>query len=116
MRQHQATIQTVVHSVFVATALPWSVGSKLRSTSKLVRGRPRHAKHSFSIQLLLLVMSLPGLSRTTNHFDRRDRRWYAIYVSFVVELCCMWKAAAEDPFEIHIYEYEPMRLGEYSLE
>ena len=32
------------------------------------------------------------------------------------ELCCMWKAAAEDPFEIHIYEYEPMRLGEYSLE
>jgi hypothetical protein len=25
-------------------------------------------------------------------------------------------AAAQDPFEIHIYEYEPMDLGEYSLE
>ncbi len=25
-------------------------------------------------------------------------------------------AAAQDPFEIHIYEYEPMQLGEYSLE
>jgi hypothetical protein len=25
-------------------------------------------------------------------------------------------AAAQDPFEIHIYEYEPMELGEYSLE
>jgi hypothetical protein len=24
--------------------------------------------------------------------------------------------AAQDPFEIHIYEYEPMRLGQYSLE
>ena len=26
------------------------------------------------------------------------------------------KAAAQDPFEIHIYEYEPMGWGEYSLE
>ena len=25
-------------------------------------------------------------------------------------------AVAQDPFEIHIYEYEPMSLGEYSLE
>ena len=25
-------------------------------------------------------------------------------------------AFAQDPFEIHIYEYEPMKLGEYSLE
>jgi len=25
-------------------------------------------------------------------------------------------AWAQDPFEIHIYEYEPMALGEYSLE
>lgn len=31
-------------------------------------------------------------------------------------LCSAWRAAAQDPFEIHIYEYEPMRLGEYSLE
>ena len=30
--------------------------------------------------------------------------------------CCGWKAFAQDPFEIHIYEYEPMPLGEYSLE
>ncbi len=29
---------------------------------------------------------------------------------------CVWKAAAQDPFEIHVYEYEPMKLGEYSLE
>jgi len=26
------------------------------------------------------------------------------------------KLTAQDPFEIHIYEYEPMRLGQYSLE
>src|ERR1700676_4355777 len=24
--------------------------------------------------------------------------------------------AAQDPFEIHVYEYEPLTLGEYSLE
>src|SRR5271157_71319 len=34
----------------------------------------------------------------------------------VALLACAWKAAAQDPFEIHIYEYEPMKLGEYSLE
>src|ERR1039458_8989224 len=26
------------------------------------------------------------------------------------------KLVAQDPFEIHVYEYEPMTLGEYSLE
>jgi hypothetical protein len=31
-------------------------------------------------------------------------------------MCCAWNAAAQDPFEIHIYEYEPMLRGEYSLE
>jgi len=30
--------------------------------------------------------------------------------------CCAWRCAAQDPFEIHVYEYEPMKLGEYSLE
>jgi hypothetical protein len=34
----------------------------------------------------------------------------------LVGFCCAWKAFAQDPFEIHIYEYEPMPLGEYSLE
>jgi hypothetical protein len=27
-----------------------------------------------------------------------------------------WRVFAQDPFEIHVYEYEPMSLGEYSLE
>ncbi len=31
-------------------------------------------------------------------------------------LSCAFSAAAQDPFEIHIYEYEPMEWGEYSLE
>jgi hypothetical protein len=31
-------------------------------------------------------------------------------------LCCAWRLPAQDPFEIHIYEYEPLSLGEYSLE
>jgi len=31
-------------------------------------------------------------------------------------LVCAWAAAAQDPFEIHIYEYEPMSLGASSLE
>lgn len=31
-------------------------------------------------------------------------------------LCCGTAALAQDPFEIHIYEYEPLTRGEYSLE
>jgi hypothetical protein len=31
-------------------------------------------------------------------------------------LCGALRLTAQDPFEIHIYEYEPMRLGQYSLE
>jgi hypothetical protein len=31
-------------------------------------------------------------------------------------ICCLSKAAAQDPFEIHIYEYEPLSRGQYSLE
>ena len=31
-------------------------------------------------------------------------------------LCCAPELSAQDPFEIHIYEYEPLSLGEYSLE
>jgi hypothetical protein len=34
----------------------------------------------------------------------------------VTWLCFIWRASAQDPFEIHIYEYEPMKRGEYSLE
>ena len=29
---------------------------------------------------------------------------------------CGGAALAQDPFEIHIYEYEPMTWGQYSLE
>jgi hypothetical protein len=31
-------------------------------------------------------------------------------------LGCAFAAAAQDPFEIHIYEYEPLAIREYSLE
>ncbi|HEY3835976.1 MAG TPA: hypothetical protein VGL72_05375 [Bryobacteraceae bacterium] len=31
-------------------------------------------------------------------------------------LACAGPASAQDPFEIHVYEYEPMSLGHYSLE
>jgi hypothetical protein len=31
-------------------------------------------------------------------------------------LLLAYRAAAQDPFEIHVYEYEPMNRGEYSLE
>jgi hypothetical protein len=30
--------------------------------------------------------------------------------------CCASQLAAQDPFEIHIYEYEPLWRGQYSLE
>jgi hypothetical protein len=30
--------------------------------------------------------------------------------------CCLSRASAQDPFEIHIYEYEPLSWREYSLE
>lgn len=41
-----------------------------------------------------------------------------MYRSFVLCLFICWAPAlmAQDPFEIHIYEYEPMKLGQYSLE
>jgi hypothetical protein len=38
-------------------------------------------------------------------------RWPLLLLSFIG---CT--ASAQDPFEIHIYEYEPMKLREYSLE
>jgi hypothetical protein len=31
-------------------------------------------------------------------------------------LACPWRASAQDPFEIHIYEYEPLSWNQYSLE
>jgi len=31
-------------------------------------------------------------------------------------VCCAARVAAQDPFEIHIYEFEPMGYGQYSLE
>lgn len=34
----------------------------------------------------------------------------------LVWLCCALKVSAQDPFEIHVYEYEPMEWGECSLE
>src|SRR5580658_4524753 len=34
----------------------------------------------------------------------------------LVGVCCAWQVLAQDPFEIHVYEYEPMPWGEYSLE
>lgn len=40
----------------------------------------------------------------------RRAGWLPICLLFVSN------AAAQDPFEIHVYEYEPMTLGEYSLE
>ena len=37
-------------------------------------------------------------------------------ILFLGLLSCAARLMAQDPFEIHIYEYEPMSLGEYSLE
>ena len=34
----------------------------------------------------------------------------------VLYFCCASRLLAQDPFEIHIYEFEPMDLGQYSLE
>ena len=49
---------------------------------------------------------------------RRDRLCNRILKTWLplVFLCAVSKLAAQDPFEIHVYEYEPMKLGEYSLE
>ena len=40
---------------------------------------------------------------------------YGRYVLFSLPGCAS-RLVAQDPFEIHIYEYEPMWLGQYSLE
>lgn len=40
-------------------------------------------------------------------------RWPVLLLALIG---CAANASAQDPFEIHIYEYEPMKLQEYSLE
>jgi len=37
-------------------------------------------------------------------------------VRLLLFLCLASIALAQDPFEIHIYEYEPMTRGQYRLE
>lgn len=37
-------------------------------------------------------------------------RWLAVILVFAL------RASAQDPFEIHVYEYEPLSLHQYSLE
>ena len=39
-----------------------------------------------------------------------------VLLMLMMLLCGGGLALAQDPFEIHIYEYEPMTWGEYSLE
>jgi hypothetical protein len=43
---------------------------------------------------------------------------FAIAKQFLLAAVVLWArtAAAQDPFEIHIYEYEPMSRGQYSFE
>ncbi len=41
--------------------------------------------------------------------------WRACWAALVF-LTCVCPAAGQDPFEIHVYEYEPMSWGEFSLE
>ena len=38
------------------------------------------------------------------------------YCLLIWLVCCAPRALAQDPFEIHIYEYEPLSRGQYSLE
>jgi hypothetical protein len=40
-------------------------------------------------------------------------RWSIL---LILSLAAIPPARAQDPFEIHVYEYEPMKRGEYSLE
>jgi hypothetical protein len=46
----------------------------------------------------------------------RDAKVMRTTCFLVALLCSAFRAAAQDPFEIHVYEYEPMTRGEYSLE
>jgi hypothetical protein len=39
-----------------------------------------------------------------------------VSVLLLLTLCCVTRLASQDPFEIHIYEYEPLTRGQYSLE
>jgi hypothetical protein len=39
-----------------------------------------------------------------------------VKVLLLAGFSCLSRAVAQDPFEIHIYEYEPLSLREYSLE
>lgn len=39
-----------------------------------------------------------------------------VWILAIAGLSCLSRASAQDPFEIHIYEYEPLSWREYSLE
>ena len=87
-------------------------------TSFLTTGSLRTRAHRFSnlpsiptINLLARDRISQFLSEEENE-TRGDVRAYL----FVILLVGVRKLVAQDPFEIHIYEYEPMTRGEYSLE
>jgi hypothetical protein len=45
------------------------------------------------------------------------RNWYMRgSILLLLSICRASRLAAQDPFEIHIYEYEPLSRGQYSLE
>jgi hypothetical protein len=46
----------------------------------------------------------------------RNARERTPILTVVMPACYALRAVAQDPFEIHIYEFEPMSRGQYSLE
>ena len=54
--------------------------------------------------------------RLSCYFQSPKVRSFVRGCLFLVFLSSALKLSAQDPFEIHIYEYEPMKKGEYSLE
>src|SRR5205085_3615407 len=50
------------------------------------------------------------------HFARQPGDDTVRVCLLIVFLCWTSKISAQDPFEIHIYEYEPLKRGQYSLE
>jgi hypothetical protein len=48
--------------------------------------------------------------------DRFSKPEAVPFFVLLILLSCALRASAQDPFEIHVYEYEPLSLHQYSLE
>ena len=86
----------------------WLTGAELESTAAPIVDQPlRSASAS---------LSTPSIESSGELSNKRSVMSCTAGCLLLSLICCAPQLAAQDPFEIHIYEYEPLWRGQYSLE